>query len=55
METQQQTFLETDNISVKIKTIDSNEILVTLDKQSKIEDLKKEIEIVIFHFLTKSN
>jgi len=34
-------------ISIKIKTIDSNEFQIDIDKNSLISDLKKSIETVI--------
>lgn len=39
------------DIQVKIKTIDSNEFLIQLNKESKIEELKRRIENVKYIFL----
>jgi len=39
---------ELEKISIKVKTIDSNEYIVNANKASLISDIKKELEEVIF-------
>lgn len=41
-----------EEISIKVKTIDSNEYLVNTNKDSSVSDLKQKIEQVSFNFQT---
>ncbi len=43
--------ISVNNLSIKVKTIDSNEFKIDIDKNSLISDLKKSVELVNINFI----